>query len=80
MIVHLVSPEGTLYSGESDFIVAPAIDGQIGIMENHQPLLTSLKNGIVKIKVKNKMQEYPVTGGFLSIYSNDIEIAVDTAK
>jgi F-type H+-transporting ATPase subunit epsilon len=77
MKVYFVSPEGEVYNGEADLVIAPAGDGQIGIMQGHQPILTSLKSGDIKIKTANDEKIVAVTGGFLSVYDNDIEIAAD---
>jgi F-type H+-transporting ATPase subunit epsilon len=79
LMVDLVSPNGKIYKGEADFVVAPASEGQMGILVGHEPVLTTLKKGVVKIKTNSPADEktYEITGGFLSVYGDSVEIAAD---
>ena len=45
--VSLISPEAVLFEGEASAVVAPAFDGEVGILENHAPMMTLLGNGVL---------------------------------
>ena len=42
MEVQIITPDSTLFNGEASLVVVPGIDGQIGILNNHAPLVSSL--------------------------------------
>ncbi|MDR3152604.1 MAG: hypothetical protein LBT85_04035 [Bifidobacteriaceae bacterium] len=85
-----VSPRGRVLQGNCRQIVAPSVDGEIGILYDHEPVLTGLKAGQIRISnvqnsndEKSKEQEIVkvnVTGGFLSVDSNEVIIVVDLAE
>jgi F-type H+-transporting ATPase subunit epsilon len=45
----LVSPARELFSGEVDHVIAPGTDGEFGVLVNHAPFMTTLKNGVVRV-------------------------------
>ena len=47
MILEIVTTEETIYSGEADIVIAPGVEGQLGILPRHAPLLTAVANGVV---------------------------------
>ncbi|MEL6474357.1 MAG: F0F1 ATP synthase subunit epsilon, partial [Pseudomonadota bacterium] len=46
----LVSPARELFSGEVEQVIAPGSEGQFGVLVNHAPFMTTLKNGVVTVK------------------------------
>ncbi len=56
-----ISPTKLIKEQEADFIVIPAIDGDIGILPEHTPFLANIREGIVKIKDKNRLNGKPRT-------------------
>lgn len=81
MHVDVVSAEQQLYSGEAEFITAPAEMGEVGVYPHHAPLLTRMKPGTVKIRVPNQAAEEViyVSGGILEIQPGSITVLSDTA-
>lgn len=49
MYLEIVSPEATLFSSEVDSVVVPGVDGEFQMLKNHAPIVSLLKEGIVKI-------------------------------
>ena len=45
MILEIVTTEETVYSGEVDIVIAPGVEGQLGILPRHAPLLTAVSSG-----------------------------------
>jgi F-type H+-transporting ATPase subunit epsilon len=83
MTLHLdiVSAEAALFSGIAEFVVVPAIMGEMGIYPRHAPLLTCLKPGSVRIKSPDKAGEdlIYVSGGILEVQPYIVTILSDTA-
>jgi F-type H+-transporting ATPase subunit epsilon len=77
----IVSAEQQLYSGRVEMIVAAGVEGDLGILPGHTPLLTRLKPGPVRIikKINDEEELYYVTGGFLEVQPNVVTILADTA-
>ena len=68
MQVEVVSSEQLIYSGEAEFLVAPAQEGEIGIYPRHIPLLTQIRPGILRLTVPGSKDEVlvAVSGGMVS--------------
>ena len=73
--VELVSPEKRVWSGEATQISARTLDGDLGILPGHTPLLGVLVDGLVSIKdVDGTLSEFNVHGGFLSVAKDRVSI------
>jgi len=79
--IDVVSAEESIFSGEAEFVVAPAKMGEVGIYPNHAPMITTLKSGSLKIKLADKKEEYLiyVSGGILEVQPGIITVLSDTA-
>ncbi|MEM7007143.1 MAG: F0F1 ATP synthase subunit epsilon, partial [Pseudomonadota bacterium] len=45
----LVSPAREIFAGEVDHVIAPGTDGEFGVLPNHAPFMSTLKNGVVRV-------------------------------
>ena len=79
--IDVVSAEESIFSGEAEFVVAPAKMGEVGIYPNHAPMITTLKSGSLKIKLADKKEEQViyVSGGILEVQPGMITVLSDTA-
>jgi F-type H+-transporting ATPase subunit epsilon len=75
--VHLVTPEREVWAGEAGFVVARAVDGDIGILPGHTPLLAALTVGRVLIDGDGGRTAAAVDGGFLHVAHEDDTTRVD---
>ena len=76
----LVSPEKLLVSGEADIVTVPATEGDMGIMGNHAPVMTSLRPGIVEAKMADGASaEFFVRGGFADISPAGVTVLAEFA-
>ncbi len=80
MQLEIVTAERRVYSEEVDMLVAPGIDGQLGILPNHAPLLTALQPGEIRVDKDGEENYMAVSGGFLEVLSNRVTILADTAE
>ena len=79
--IDVVSAEESIFSGEAEFVVAPAIMGEVGIYPRHTPMLTTIKPGALRIKLANNAEEQLifVSGGILEVQPGLVTVLADTA-
>lgn len=83
MTVNIVTPDGVVYNHHARVIVASAIDGDIGIMKNHEPIIAPLK--IAEVRVKRVDEPHhedaiAVNGGFLEFSNDLVSIVANSAE
>ena len=78
MHLEIVTPDKKLFSGEAEIVSIPGSDGSLGILNNHAPLITTLRKGSIKITDKDKkITEFPVNGGVVEVLKNQVIILAD---
>ena len=79
--IDVVSAEASIFSGEAEFVVAPAGGGEVGIYPNHAPMITNIKPGALRIKQNNLAEETLIfiSGGILEVQPGMITVLADTA-
>jgi F-type H+-transporting ATPase subunit epsilon len=75
--VHLVTPEREVWAGEADFVTARGVDGDLGVLPGHAPLLAALAVGPVFIDAGGSRTAVVVDGGFLHVAHEDDVTRVD---
>ena len=81
MQLDIVTAEGVTYSDHVNGLVAPGVDGELGILPNHTPLLTILQPGEIRIIKEGEEDTYiAVSGGFLEVMANKVVLLADTAE
>ena len=78
--VVVISPERTIYDGEADSVVAPAWDGELGILRGHAPLMALLGEGDVRVRNGGKTEHFHVEGGFLQVVDNVVTVLSERAE
>jgi F-type H+-transporting ATPase subunit epsilon len=77
--VSVISPERTVYEGEAEQVVAPAWDGEIGILRGHAPLLALLGNGEVRVRTGGSDRKFHIEGGFMQVVDDKVSILSEKA-
>lgn len=80
MQLEIITAERQVYSDEVDLVVAPGIDGQLGILPHHAPLMTMLQPGEVVVRKDGSDTYMAVTGGFLEVIGNRVTILADACE
>jgi F-type H+-transporting ATPase subunit epsilon len=76
----VVTAERVLFSGEVDLVLAPGIEGQLGILPHHAPLITALQPGELIVRRGEEEVIFAVGGGFLEVVHNKVTILADSAE
>ena len=77
--VSVISPESILFEGEAQSVVAPAFDGEVGILENHAPLMTLLGTGELRLGGGGADRRFTIDGGFLQVVDNVVRVVTEKA-
>jgi F-type H+-transporting ATPase subunit epsilon len=76
----IVTAERAVYSGEVDMVVAPGVEGQLGILPHHAPLMTMLQPGELRIKKGGEEVALAISGGFLEVRPDKVVVLADAAE
>ena len=78
--VSVISPEKTVYEGEADQVVAPAWDGQLGVLKGHAPMLVLLGEGELRITRGGVDERFHIRGGFLQVADDVVTVLSEHAS
>jgi F-type H+-transporting ATPase subunit epsilon len=77
MRVEIITPDKELYKGEAKSVTVPGVDGSIGFLNNHAPLITVLKAGDVKVKTEAGVETFAVKGGVVEVMNNTVLVLAE---
>ncbi|MEO8194875.1 MAG: ATP synthase F1 subunit epsilon [Gemmatimonadales bacterium] len=77
--VSVISPESVLFEGEVTSVVAPAFDGEVGILQDHAPMMTLLGKGLLRLGSAGSEKRFDIEGGFLQVVENNVRIVTERA-
>ena len=81
MKLDIVTAEGVVFSGDVDAVVAPGVEGQLGILSHHAPLMTTLQPGELLIRGGGGAElSLAITGGFLEVRPDRVIVLADAAE
>ena len=80
MQLEIITAEQQVYDGEVELVVAPGIEGELGILAHHAPLMTALQPGEILIRKDGEETYLAVTGGFLEVMGNKVTILADACE
>ncbi len=75
----LISPEKLLLSVEADMVTVPGTEGYMGVMAGHSPLVSTLRAGMIDVKVGSQDDRYFIRGGFAEISPAKITVLAEEA-
>ena len=76
----IVTAERIVYSEDVDVVIAPGIEGQLGILPHHAPLMTTLQAGELVVRKGGDEDSLAISGGFLEVRPDRVIILADTAE
>mgnify|MGYP001292013514 CR=1 FL=1 len=76
----IVSQDRKVFSGDADMVILPGIEGVMGILPNHSPVLTTLNYGIITVVSKNERDYFTVAGGVAEVQPDQVTVLADAAE
>jgi F-type H+-transporting ATPase subunit epsilon len=77
MTLDILTPEKKLYSGEATLVQLPGVDGSFEILNGHAPIISALKNGILRFKNNEGEKRIRITGGFVECLHNKVIVCAE---
>lgn len=76
----IVSQDRLVFEGDVDMIVAPGEAGEMGILPNHAPLLSTLKFGILRVRHKEGEEIFTIAGGIIEVQPDIVTVLANAAE
>ena len=76
----IVSQDRLVFQGDADMIIIPGVMGEMGILPNHAPLLSTLKFGILKVRYQGHEEIFSVAGGVVEVQPDLVTVLADAAE
>jgi F-type H+-transporting ATPase subunit epsilon len=76
----IVSQDRMVYEGDADMVILPGMEGEMGILPHHAPLLSTLKLGVIKVRSAGEEKIFTVAGGVAEIQPEIITVLADAAE
>ena len=76
----IVTAERVVFSEDVDVVVAPGIEGELGILPHHAPLMTTLKAGELQVRKGGEESSLAISGGFLEVRPDRVIVLADAAE
>jgi len=77
--LEIVTPEARTFSGEAQMVVVPGVEGELGILPDHMPLMTQINPGELRITTAEGDQYLAVGSGFLEVLPDRVSVMTDMA-
>ncbi len=76
----IVSQDRLVFEGDVDIVVLPGTDGEMGILEKHAPLLSTLNMGVIRVRQDDNEEVFTVTGGVVEVQPDIVTVLADAAE
>lgn len=76
----IVSQDRMVFQGNADIVTLPGVDGEMGILPEHSPLLTVLQFGVITVRTGQDAQYFTVAGGVAEVQPDQVTVLADAAE
>lgn len=76
----IVSQDRMVFEGNVDMVIAPGVEGDMGILPNHAPLLSALRLGILKVRMQGREEVFTIAGGVIEVQPEIVTVLADAAE
>jgi F-type H+-transporting ATPase subunit epsilon len=80
MRFEIITAERQVYADDVELVLAPGIEGELGILPNHAPLMTALRPGEILVRKDGEESYLAVSGGFLEVMGNHVVVLADACE
>ena len=79
LFCRVITPEEIIYEGEADLVIARIADGDLGVLVDHSPLVSTVEVGEVRIRQDDEQLVYATSDGFFKVSENLVQVLVEEA-
>ena len=81
LVCDIVTPAAKLYSNDAYMVVVPGVEGEMGFLQGHVPLVSVLADGVVRIQIENggETKRFALQGGYVQVTGQKVIILADRA-
>jgi len=79
LFCRVITPEEVIYDGEANLVVARIADGDLGVLADHSPLVSTVEVGEVRIREGDEQRVYATSDGFFKVSENLVQVLVEEA-
>jgi len=73
--IEIIVPENIVFSDETEVVILPSYEGDMGILKNHIPIITFLRPGVIKVKkIDENYENFFVEDGIIEFYNNNLSV------
>jgi len=76
----IVSQDRVVYKDDVDIVILPGVDGMMGILKDHSPVLSVLQYGVITVRKNNEEQYFTVAGGIAEVQPSQVTVLADAAE
>lgn len=77
MHLEIITPDKKVFEGEVTIVTFPGADGSFQVMNDHAPIISLLKDGVVEYKSKDSANQVAITGGVVEVLKNKVILLAD---
>jgi F-type H+-transporting ATPase subunit epsilon len=77
--LEIVTPERLVYADDVDAVAVPGVEGELGVLPHHAPLITTLGLGELRIRKSGQEEHFAIIGGFLQVRPDKVVVMAETA-
>ena len=78
--LEVITPEKLVLRESVDELVLPGLTGEIGVLPDHEPLISQLKTGVLSYRMGASSQKLHVSGGFVEVLGDKVSVLADIAE
>ena len=79
LFCRVITPEEVVYDGEANLVIVRIADGNLGVLVDHSPLVSSVEVGEVRIRENDEQHVYATSDGFFKVSENLVQVLVEEA-
>lgn len=76
----IISQDSIVFQGEADIVMVPGVDGVMGVLPNHAPILSVLGYGVVSVRKGDREDLFTVSGGVVEVQPDQVTVLADAAE
>ena len=77
MHLEIITPDKKLFEGEAKSLTVPGSEGSLGVLNNHAPMVASLKKGKVKVITTSETKNFEIKGGVIEVLKNKVVVLAE---